>query len=167
MTLNKKENKENKELIIRDLKEKFSDFFDLKFNETEFRIKFMNKIEEVFDEAFYIGKKFDAEKEYNEEEEFCLETEANILEGEFDIFKMLYQESMDYAEFLEKCSNQFNKRKAINLEEFLTCTFLEKEGIYQYTINESAVMQKSFEFYIKQIYEHYNLMKKYLETHQL
>ena len=110
MTLNKKE---NKELIIRDLKEKFSDLFDLKFNETEFRIKFMNKIEEVFDEAFYIGKKFDAEKEYNEEE-FCLETEANILEGEFDIFKMLYQESMNYAEFLEKCSNQFNKRKAIN-----------------------------------------------------
>ena len=53
MTLNKKE---NKELIIRDLKEKFSGLFDLKFNETEFRIKFMNKIEEVFDEAFYIGK---------------------------------------------------------------------------------------------------------------
>ena len=120
MTLNKKE---NKELIIRDLKEKFSGLFDLKFNETEFRIKFMNKIEEVFDEAFYIGKKFDAEKEYNEEEEFCLKTEANILEGEFNIFKMLYQESMNYAEFLEKCSNQFNKRKAINLEEFLTCTF--------------------------------------------
>ena len=45
--------------------------------------------------------------------------------------------------------------------------FLEKEGIYQYTINESAVMQKSFEFYIKQIYEHYNLMKKYLETNKL
>ena len=47
MSLNKKE---NKELIVRDIEEKFSELLDLKFNEVEFTDKFVKKIEEIFKE---------------------------------------------------------------------------------------------------------------------
>ena len=165
MSLNKKE---NKELVIEDIKEKFSDLLDLKFNETEFEEEFMDKFEEVFKESFYIGKEFDPWKDYNEEEEKCLEEEGKFLCEELNNFKKYYQEAMEYAERVVECYNKFySKTKTFILEPFVTCTFLKDKGIYQYTINETSIMQKSFKLYIKQIYEHYNLMKKYLEVHQL
>ena len=39
----------------------------------------------------------------------------------------------------------------------IRCTYLKDKGIYQYTINESGVMQESYEIYIGH----------YLRTHQL
>lgn len=167
MLSDRKIKKENKELIIRDIKEKFSELFNFEFNEMEFGKNFMNKFEEVFKESFYIGKEFDVWKEYNEEEEKCLEEEGEFLCEEFYNFKKYYQEVMDCAETSANVCNKFNKRIAFTLDPFITCTFLEDEGIYQYTVNESTIVQKSFEHYIGQIYEHYNLMKNYLETHQL
>ena len=153
MTLNKKENKENEELIIREIKEKFSELFDLKFDEVEFTDKFIKKFEEVFKESFY-----------TKEEGFDLDS----LEKEIDIFRIYYKYVMDCVECMaEFCNKHFNKKRVYTYEPPLTCTFSFEKGKYQYAVNEFAVMQKSFEFYIKQIYEHYNLMKKYLETHQL
>ena len=164
MTLNKKENnenkelivrgmKENKELIIREIKEEFSELFDLKFDEVEFTDKFMKKFEEVFKESFY-----------TKEEGFDLDS----LEKEIDIFRIYYKYVMDCVEYMAKfCNEHFNKKRVYTYEPPLTCTFLKEKGEYQYTVNEYAVMQKSFEFYIEQIYEHYKLMEKYLEVHQL
>lgn len=165
MSLNKRE---NKELIIRDIKEKFSSLFDLKFNETEFEEKFMDKFEEVFEESFYIGKEFDMWKDYNDEEELCLEEEETLLIEEYNNFEKYYQEAMKYAEHAVECCNKFySKTKPLFFEPFVTYTFLKDKDIYQYTVNESGVIEKSFEHYIGDIYEHYNLIKNYLETHQL
>ena len=47
MSLNKKE---NKELIVRDIEEKFSELFDLKINEVKSTDEFVKKIEEIFKE---------------------------------------------------------------------------------------------------------------------
>ena len=77
---------------------------------------------------------------------------------EFDTIKTFYQEEMRFAKYLAECYNKlYNKRKG-TFEPFLICTFLEDKGIYQYTINESAVIQKSF--------ERYNLLKTYLEKQE-
>lgn len=163
MSLNKKE---NKELITRDLKEKFSELFNLKINGEEFLEKFMIKFEEVFEESFNTIKEFESGKGYSKEELIRLDEEETRLHEEFVNFINLYQGVTEYAEAVVKSCNEFcNKTKLYTYERLVLCTYLEDEGIYKYTINEFGAMQKSFELYIKQIYEHYNLMKKYLEAH--
>mgnify|MGYP000027835275 CR=1 FL=1 len=163
MPLNKKE---NKELIIRDIEEKFSELFVLKFDKAEFVEKFIIKVEEVFEESFNTIKELEPGKDYSEEELIRLDEEESRLHEEFVNFINLYQGITEYAEAAVKSYNKFcNKTKSYTYEPFVSCIYLEDEGIYKYTINEFGIMQKSFELYIKQIYEHYNLMKKYLETH--
>ena len=157
----------NKELIIRDIMEKFSELFALKFNGAEFAEKFMIKFEEVFKESFNIIKEFEPGKDYSEEELLRLDEEESHLHEEFVDFINLYQDVTEYAEAAVKSCNEFcNKTKSYRYEPLVLCTYLEDEEIYKYTINEFGVMQKSFECYIEQIYKHYNLFKKYLEVHQ-
>ena len=163
MSLDKKE---NKELIIRDIREKFSELFALKFDKAEFVEKFIIKVEEVFEESFNTIKEFEPGKGCSKEELIRLDEEESRLHEEFVNFVNLYQGVTEYAETaVKRCNEFYNKTKSCMCGQLISCTYLEDEGIYKYTINEFGVMQKSFELYIKQIYEHYNLMKKYLEAH--
>ena len=71
-----------------------------------------------------------------------------------EIYKRLFDTAKHEVEVLNKYEYMFDgKCKPLRIK----CTYLKDKGIYQYTINESGVMQESYEIYIGH----------YLRTHQL
>ena len=71
-----------------------------------------------------------------------------------EIYKRLFNTTKHEVEVLNKYEYMFDGN---GKPPRIRCTYLKDKGIYQYTINESAVMQESYEIYIRE----------YLKTHQL
>ena len=93
--------------------------------------------------------------------EFKKEPEEEVYKfgEEFRKIEEIYKSLFDLAEHKFKYLNKFERySESCDKSPLIRCTFLEDKGIYQYTINESAVIQKSF--------ERYNLLKNYLEKQE-
>ena len=92
--------------------------------------------------------------------EFQKEPEEEVYEfgGKPRKIEEVYKTMFELAEHEAEDLNKFNHRfKSKYISKLVRCTYLKDEEIYQYTVDESAVMQESYEIYVRE----------YLKTHQL
>ena len=92
--------------------------------------------------------------------EFKKEPEEEVYKfgEEFRKIEEIYKSLFDLAEHKFEYLNKFERWYESNDKSpLIRCTFLKDKEIYQYTINESGVMQESYEIYIRH----------YLRTHKI